>query len=83
MLLARCVLLPGVLSRTAMICLLMIAVWALFACAWPARLPQPGWQGRHGVESLSNLTFVLSAFGLSLFGAYLADRLALGLDSPS
>ncbi|MCS6913641.1 MAG: serine/threonine-protein kinase [Myxococcales bacterium] len=81
MLLARSLLLPGVLSRTAIICVMLILVWAGFASFWPARLPRPGWQGRHGVEVLANLTFVVSAFGLSLFGAFLADRLALGLET--
>jgi serine/threonine protein kinase len=80
-LLARTVLLPGVLRRMAASCAFVILLWAGVACLWPARLPPPGLSGETGRAALLNLTFILSALAFVLIATHLADRLALGLET--
>lgn len=75
--LGRCLLLPGVLVRAAKVCAVMLVAWAAVACAWPAWQPGPP---RFDGQALSNLCFLLGAVVLGLTGAYLTDRLALGLE---
>ncbi|WP_332700140.1 hypothetical protein, partial [Halalkalibacter lacteus] len=66
---------------TAVMCVFMVIVWAAVSCFWPARLPPPGLSGELRYQSASNCVFIIFALGLSLFGTYLADRLALGLET--
>ena len=76
--LARFVLLPGGIWRTAPASIVMVVVWLLLTCLWPSPYARPGFEGWRGVTTLC---FLLGAMVPGVVGTIATDRLALGLET--
>lgn len=76
--LARFVLLPGGLWRTAPVSVAMVVIWLLCTCLWPSPYPRPGFESWRGITTMC---FLLGAMVPGVVGTIATDRLALGLET--
>jgi hypothetical protein len=73
---ARVTILPGLFWHTMRVLASMVVAFIAVTCLWPAALGGVG-----GTPAVLTIAILLSANGLALIGAWLADRLALGLEA--
>jgi serine/threonine-protein kinase len=73
---ARVTILPGLFWHTLRVLLAMLVTFSIVTCVWPAPV-----NDLTAAPAVLTLAILVSANGLALVGAWLADRLALGLEA--